>query len=457
MTKRIRVFIEDEELSQNFESNDDLVALDDLTITWGRSALYALPDATILHMSLIDRTGEFVTDPLLIGKDITVFIEDTNRCVFRGAITAVPAYREQYKDEKYWFVELTAADPIALLSSSILQGDSKTSEPYGVGSWEAATPQARLEHIKQAGATRIVNNIEPIEPIESAQPIEAHLAAKDINQRAMRIIEECYATRPLHYPTYDADADALRHVGFIIDSDIELLMNEPEELMYIDRPTAARVNGKNVGISESSVENTIQEAIDVLQIIANTEFINEQGDLATRESSTQKRTETISKRTNRTFQYHTETNSYTHDQINAAEKQKYNRFPDWIASEALKIINYQNGKVRLPRLLFDAKRLPLDTKTEDYIYRSHVQKSSIIFYNTIYEDLENVPNEFQIVGGVLRYDSSWSHEVFCVPCNPNLKPNVTIDEMVTNPKPDLDWFEQEITLKELGTITKGLD
>src|SRR4051812_31347150 len=92
MSYGIRITIAGEQVATSVAdaSPGGATATDELRIEWGRESIYDQPDPSQATLTLLDRTGRYVDEAMLVGQRLEVYVTGEaagDRRLFRGTIT----------------------------------------------------------------------------------------------------------------------------------------------------------------------------------------------------------------------------------------------------------------------------------------------------------------------------------------------------------------------------------
>lgn len=444
----------------------DLVAVNGLSIVWGRTDPYDQPEPGILTMQLVDRRGTFLTDSNRVGQQVVVSSVTPAAVKFRGTISRPKARRARVHnpltnaDETVWIVTITASDVLANLAGAVFAGDAIDGWVEGAGGWSEARTAVRLSRLYDAGANGLVDGIETLPQILPAN-VDRMMhgqAAKDA-RTALELIQQVYRTHPLGVAGYNPETNTIVVGQFATSSPVVLQLTAGR--ITLNLTAGLVVPASRVGIESYEVESTVADAIDVVQIgyqwygkdpaltagaqkrtIYTTGFI-------------EGRTNRYDPRSRRVLRLDTEDITYDPTEFTAGSVDAFNRFPAWLRDQVLAIVNSLNNQLRLPNLRFDADRMPLGD-VEAMLYRPVAQAIPLYFAGSIFNGMQHVGPQFQIIGGTLRYDNGWTHDVTLCATQSNTLPALTLAQLVTNPTPTIADFDPDISLADLGLVTTGL-
>lgn len=447
-----------------------LVAADGISIRWGRTRPYDDPEPSILTLSIIDRTGKFITETARVGQPVTVEMIDPARVMFRGTITKPKATRRRVFNPKLqahetvWLVTITATDPLAGLGMAIFPGDATDGMVEGAGGWGEIVPNTRLSRVYNAGASGIVSGFDPVPDIAANPPIARMMYGQKAEhaRTALELVQQAYRGVPLGVAGYDPDTDLVRLTRFTESAPVRLVLVDGVVTIQLDGGTV--VPASRVGVSGYDLESTVDSAIDAVQVsyfwygkdpAVQPGTTNVKRTIYT-EGFIEARTARYDARTRRVLKIATQFITFDPTEFVAGSRDAYNRFPTWLRDQVTAIVNKLNGQLRMPALTFDAKRAPLTAALEALIYRPVAPGVPLYFAGSVFNGMAGVGPQFQIIGGTLTYDDGWAHEVTVCATGPGAGSTLTVAQIVTNPAPTLGDFDPDVSLADLGQVSIGL-
>ncbi|AGW42450.1 ferredoxin/ferredoxin-NADP reductase [Leifsonia xyli subsp. cynodontis DSM 46306] len=363
----------------------DMVAVDGVRIRWGRTDAYEQPEPGVLTLTLIDRTGGFISDARRIGRPVTVAIRvreaTPEQVVFRGVITQQAAKRHRIHnpltdtDEDVWVVTVTASDTLATLAMAVLPGDALDGWVEGAGGWSEQTPENRLGTLWTHGLSAILHWIQTPRlsagtpkavPILHGQAAEAARSVRDL-------INQAYQAEPLAVPSYDPGANEVTVARFATASPLALTLESGRITLHA--PDGQIVPAARVRVNDLTVESTVADAIDVVNLTywwygADPALTpGEQKRTLYTQGFIQGRTDQYDPAGMRVLKVDTQFMTFDTTEFVPGYRDAYNRFPTRLLTDILTIVNGLNGRLRPPTLTFDMKRLPLPEETEAVLYR----------------------------------------------------------------------------------------
>jgi hypothetical protein len=445
----------------------DLIAVDGISIRWGRARPYDDPDPSILTLTLLDRTGQFASDPDRIGQEVVVEMIDPATVTFRGTITKPRARRVKVHNpslnalEVVWLVTITATDPIAALGMAVFPGDAVDGWVEGAGGWSEVTPNQRLQKLYDAGASGLVAGFAPLPDIVASPAVDRRVhgqAAKDARS-ALDLVQQVYRGDPLAVAVYDPSAHSISIGRFAASSAVRLVV--AGGVVKLDLPAGRVVPASRVRSDSYTLESDVDQAIDAVQVSYYwygkdpTLSTGEQKRTIYTEGFIEGRTARYDARTRRVLKIATEFITFDPSEFVAGSRDAFNRFPAWLRDQVLAIVNKLNGQLTMPTLTFDAKRLPLPAELEALIYRPVQPNVPIYFSGSIFNGLEGVGPQFQIIGGTLTYRNGWQHAVTVCATGPAAD-GLTLGALFGMSDAKLTDLDPDISLADLGLVTNGL-
>jgi hypothetical protein len=456
-------------------NGSSLVALADLSITWGREDPYDLTEPGTLSLSIIDPTGDWIAAQSLAGMPITVTRTSAmlgDLIVFRGRIvSARPERRNVYNPvtktrEPVWVARLSAGDTLAEAASTVLVGEMGNGSVEGLGGWGEQGPGTRLGHVFDNGGSRVFSSYQevPGDVLGDGTIFRRMHGQSAADQRSLlELIEQCYRTEPLGVVNYDPAANAVKVGGFAAASNIVLVYSGGTVRLQL--PTGRVIDAAKVGTPEGlQAETTASDAIDVVQI-----SFYWYGKDANLTPGAQKRviytnqfTQRLTRRGadsggNRVLKVAMEVMYFDVTEFEPGYYDAQNRYVGWLRDRVTDIVNTLNGQMRLPTLRLDDRRLPLDQSTTDVLYRPYQSGSPLYFAGSAFNVLPNAGPQYQVIGGTLGYRGGWTHDLTVCPVRSSPTPVQTIAALFgTTSAAQIGQFDSSIRLGDLATVTKGL-
>jgi hypothetical protein len=453
-----------------------LTALNDLSIVWGREDAYDLAEPGTLSASVIDPTGEWITGETLGGQKIAVTRTSAilgDLIVFRGRISKASASRRRVYNpitktrEPVWVVSISAGDRLAEAASTILTGEMGEKSIEGPGGWGEQYPEDRMPNLFSRGAARIFSDYDTVSNKANTQgTIGRRLHGQNASDQRtlLELIEQVYRLVPLGVVNYDPDANAVRIGSYAKASSINLVYTDG--VARFDLPSGRAISADRVAVPDGlAAESTAADAIDVVQV---SYFCYLQDPNMTKGAQKRMtytgaiRQETTARgRTsdsNRVLKYDTQAMWLDPDEFAAdGPTPAINRLTGWLAQQIVEIVDTINGQLRLPTIRLDDRRLPLDAASSDVLYRPFQLKTALYFTGSVFNTLPNAGPQYQPIGGTLRYDRGWKHDLVMTPAQPRAITDPTIaDVFGTTSAAQLGQFDPDIRLGDLANVTTGL-
>lgn len=452
-----------------------MIALNDLSIDWGRSDAYDLADPGTLALSVIDPTGEWAFSQGLAGQPITVERTSAalgNLTVFRGRVTAGrPERRKVYSPvtkarEPVWIVPISAGDTLAEAASTVFAGEMGDGSVEGLGGWGEQNPELRFTNVFARGGSGVFAGWEGVpNQVTSNVMRRMHGQAASDQRTLLELIAQVYRLVPLGVVNYDPGANTVKVGSFAAASTVVLAYTGG--VIGLQLPAGRIVDAGKVGVPDGiQGETTVSDAIDTVQVsyFWYGKDPNVSGGDAKRVTYTNPFLQRATARgatsgTSRVLKIDTQAQFLDPAEF-ASDSQlvpQYNRFPGWLADRIVEIVNTLNGQVRLPTLRLDDRRLPLDQSTTDALYRPYQSTTPLYFRGSVFNPMRNAGPQYQVIGGTLRYDRGWTHDLTVCPARNTAAADPTIADLFgTTSAAQLGQFDPDIRVGDLATITKGL-
>jgi hypothetical protein len=135
---------------------------------------------------------------------------------------------------------------------------------------------------------------------------------------------------------------------------------------------------------------------------------------------------------------------------------KVNAAPAWALNAATSVVNAVNGQLRLPPIVFDDRRMPLDAATTEQVYSPITSTVPLYFAGSVFNTLENAGPQHQIIGGTFRFDKGWTHTAQLGPALTAPTSSLTLAQLFGSSTARLDTYDPTITLRDLERVTQGL-
>lgn len=462
-----------------------LVALDGLTIHWGRTDLFAETEPAQMTVSIIDPTGSWATNNDLIGQPIVVERATPTTKVFRGRVADIDITALKVQNpvtgnyDRVWRTDLQCTDPLTDLAQAIAAGaglNYVTNIGYVPnGGWaKQNTPALRVAEMFTAGAGEFVDSIQaPALPAAIVGPAPgggtvartpgvAYHPEPDHN--FLELIERLYKYVALARVSYDPVTHGIV-MGMPADNDGMALVLVAGKMTIV--PVAGLSIPANTVImtDEITVNSGVDSAIDAVKFdwyapaLYNTD---EKDHWETIQINT-----TRFSRAQRGRRYLTVASD-----LDALGGGSYYTTVDsraiWalnMATALAAVIDEVNGRFSVPEgLRLDLRRFTYDAAVVALALDTKTHTDGIYFPFSILNPLENVGPMFQVIGGTLTWHNAkrgstlpagWTHDLQLAPTTGALL-NVSMANLVTSSIPTMADFDPLLTMGELGNVTIGL-
>lgn len=457
-----------------------LAAVDGINMDWGRASVWEATEPTALRMTIVDRAGTFMSDHARIGAPILVESLNPARVIFRGTLDRPTATRRRMMNptlggaETVWIVTLTAVCKLAQVNGAVLSGAATDGQREGAGGWNEAWVADHLTSLRNAGlAPGIVSSVEGVSNVAAGAINSPTLVARRVPGVAAErrltcgeLLARAYSMVPGGTPQYDPRTDAITIAESMPVQGARLTYAAGMVGLTLDGAGGHVVPASSVGVAGYTLDATPSDAITAIQVghvyygrhpdpngaprIEWVEGFREYrtSDYANGERRVVSLPATAMRLEPALFADANDPSGSTHGA---------NRFSDWLGAQLVALAERTNGQVRLPRLIFDARRLPLPAAMEDVIYQTVQPDAAFYFAGSVFSAVPNVGPQFQMVGGTLRYQKGgWVQEAVMVTTGPAPFNSLTVGNVVTNPNVTLGQFAPYISLDDLGTIKEAL-
>ncbi|PZE84154.1 hypothetical protein [Curtobacterium sp. MCBD17_032] len=449
-------------------------ALNKLEIVWGRSDPYDEGEPGTLSARIIDPTGDWFASGDLSGADITVTRLSAvigNRIVFRGRISKATATRQNVYNpvsrtrEPVWIVTVSAGDRLADAAATVLRGEMGAKSVEGPGGWGEQGPVTRLDNLFDRGAAKLfsAHDTVDLEAVPDRYVVRRLHGQSASDQRSvLELLAQVYQLVPLGVVTYDPHANAVRVGSYATAGRSRLTY--ANGVIGVSVAGARVIDAGKVAVPDGlQGESTASDAIDTVQVSyywygadpnltpGQQKRVIYTGAFLQRDTARGRRSDT-----NRILKIDTEAMYLDADEFDPGAVDGYNRFPGWLADRIVEIVNTLNGQVRLPTLRLDDRRLPLPTAVSDAYYRPYQLDEPVYFAGSAFNVLPNAGPQYQAIGGTLRYDRGWTHDLTVTPARSNARGNLTIAGLFGASDAPLGNFDPTIRIGDLATVNQGL-
>lgn len=467
------ITIEEDELASSWDGSSR-VALDGLAITWGRDDPYDETDPGTLSMSVIDPTGQWAASQTLSGKSVRVTrtVGSSSVTMFRGNITRATLERRKIYNptsrvrEPVWVVAITAGDRLAAAAATVIPGEMGDGSIEGLGGWGEQSPATRLTNLMDFGANqlfaergRVANDVlgngTIIRRMHGAEAAD-RLSVLELFAQAFKLI-------PLGAVGYDPDTETITIASFAAASNVVLVYSGG--VVSVQLPTGRVLDAARVAVPDGLTgETTTADAIDVVQLSywwygkdPNLTSGSQKRVTYTNPFIQRRTARAATSGTSRVLKVDTQAMFLDPSEFVSGAVDAYNRFPAWLADQITAIVNTLNGQLRLPSLRLDHERLPLDAAATEILYRPFQSTTPLYFAGSVFNTLPNAGPQFQIIGGTLRFERGWKHDVTLCAARSSFPASLTITQLFgTSSAAKIGQFDPSIRIGDLANITQGL-
>lgn len=469
MITGIRVSIGGQTVASSWDGST-IVAAGDVSIRWGRPDPYADPDPSLLTLTLVDRAGTFINDPARIGQAVIVEMLDPARVVFRGTLAKPRAQRRRVHnpltaaDEAVWTVTLTAVDPLAALASAVFTGDARDGWVEGAGGWSEVTVNQRIDMVWNRGVSALVSGIDHVPDIAATPQVARRMRGQLASsaRTALELIQQAFRGVPLGVTGYNPTSDGVTLTGFTDSAIVSLARVDGKVTLQLGGAGYV-VPASHVGVTDYTLESEAANAIDAVQVSYHyygTDPSVQAGNTGVKrtmytEGFVEARTDRYDARSRRVLKVDTQFITFD-SSLYGGGMTEFNRFPAWLLQRVTAIVNKLNGQLRVPHLIFHARRMPLPAALEDLIYQPVAPGVPLYFAGSVFNGMTAVGPQFQIIGGTLRYDGDWSHEVTVCATGSASPSTLALTEIVADTTTTLNDFDPDVSLADLTHVSIGL-
>lgn len=431
-----------------------LVALDEVSIHWGREGLFDETEPATLTVYVIDPAGDWATNGDLIGTPITVDRATPTTRMFRGRIADVNVKPTTVynplteKFERVWRTELLCTDPLTDLAQSITGGPGAPGGGVAIGVWPArSTPGARVTDLFTMGAGNIVTTIET--PVPTPVPgqtawVKSHPSTESISH--LDLIRALYKYIPLAHADYDPTTHGIV-LGLPADND-DLALVLDGGLMTLQPVSGVALPASSVIITdELAINSGVDSAIDAVQV--NWRTYSPDTDVVAQTLTSRY---DPAARGRRVLLIESDIYYIAQHAIN-------------VANATAAIVDEVNGLFSVPQgLRLDLRRFTYDDALIDIVLDTKTQPTAIYMAGSILAPLPNVGPMFQLIGATITWHNrapgstlpaGWTVDLQLAPTVGQVA-GVGMQALVTNSTPTMADFDPALTMGELGYVTIGL-
>jgi hypothetical protein len=450
-----------------------LVAIDRLTIDWGRSEIYSEPDPATLTLVVLDPTGEWSSSRDMIGQLVEIYRAAPDIRMYRGRVTDLVTRPFTISDtvtgkpRRVWRTEIITADPTAELARMIVPGTgdaapSNTSDTKYLTAWHmaqtvgpfdpsnAANDTDRVADIMSRGANQIVTAIE--RPATKRQ-VARHQYDEGLS--LLDLVRKMYHVDVLAHVNYDAATNALTVGRTATSSTFALTF---DGLIRFTPTAGLTVDARTVIVSDGlNLTSTVGEGIDTVEVThartiaaTNTEPWS---------------TEYVKAPAGRTAQYSPASKGARALEI----KTDMTSLPAIAALTAATVaaVDGINGKFRVEGLRYDFRRFDSGNAALDALLLDTKDRPTPLYFTgSLLNRFANAGPQFQMIGASLSWEppprgssrsAGWVVDMRLAPTSRIAAPgNLKVGELVTNAARVMGEFDPRINLSDLGNVTIGL-
>lgn len=440
------------------------VALDGITLDWGRESVYDQPDPTRATVTVIDPGGLWATGATLYGAKLT--IARPLAVMFRGSIDSISlepvvvTSPRGNRPARVWLVTITAIDPAAALAKAIPTGPGPYGAQdanwrfqnaiYGANHWAQALATTRLTELG-ARADGIVDGFAPTTAAGNWL-IGTHPMADKMS--LLDLARECYSSVPLAHANYNAQTNRIELGALAPATGLSLTLVSsritlgPVAGHTLDARLIEQTSGGK--ITSALGENIATVILNHLVAVPASNITFEGVSRAVSRTDAAISTAPVPTSSPNLGRNVLELNTGIYD---APDQTTFGRIAT-LSALVVALVAKLNGKPPAPATRFDLERFDfgaaeailLDTKDQPVpLYLAGALHASLNFYGPL----------FQLIGGRLTYKKGWTLEAILGP-TVTAPATLTVAALVTNTTPLLGDYAPEISLADLGHVTKGL-
>jgi hypothetical protein len=458
----------------------NLVALDGITLNWGRAGLFDQTGPSTTTVQIIDSDGAWGSDPARYGEKLTITL-DSGRTIFRGWVdevslsrrTVVPAGSE--RAIPVWIVTLKASDYVALLQKAAPAAPyNQYSDPsnrptkayyeskFGVGWWDYATRGNRramfVTAMELAGIDAGFVTI--------TSPQDWWMIDQPAGVSLYTLIAQYYAHAGAHV-NYDAATNSVAP-GTIAPATGARLVLDGATVRVLATGTGRTIDAstviadKNADIVSSVAHNIAAIRIHTAwypYLIPNEDF-QVGGQTYTFPQPPAERDLEIQVAPNPAsplaahnvfdVPFYSQTLNPDNSADTSASADVY------VSTVWAGIIKAVNGKFTAPPATFDFERWDYGPDVEAILLDTKDHPVSLRFPGSIYDGLTGYGPAFQLIGGTLVYQQGWQLRSAVLAPAPVTDANLTLADLSKNDTATLADCADTLRVGTLATITEGL-
>lgn len=448
----------------------NVVALDQVTIDWGRESAYDDAEPATARMDLIDRDGTWFTSATRIGEPVTITrTGGTAVPVVRGQITDLEAERryltnpQNDREEAVWVVHLTIQDKLGMAGGIVPHGNMGADSYEGDGGWGESGPTGRMNQlVTYGGLTALFTGghtfpaVDPILP-SNVNTVLHGIKAKDA-PTLLELMQTTCRVRAGNALEYDPVGDSVGRVSLVTGGTVALTRSGNVVSVTASGATSA-VSAYDVGTPDGyNLAQTVTDSIDSVTVTGfyyGKDTLNSDGSIEYRETSND--ASVIAGSSTRNVTVDAQIMSYDPSLFTAGSKDAANRGRVWLASALVALARRLNGWMQYPALEFDQRRRPIRDSVADLLYRTTVPAMALYFAGSVFTGLPNVPNQVQIIGGSLVYrEGGWSLRPNLIPAGGQPSGALTNTQLFGASTATWAMFSNDVTWADFDAVTQGL-
>lgn len=125
------------------------------------------------------------------------------------------------------------------------------------------------------------------------------------------------------------------------------------------------------------------------------------------------------------------------------------------AAETAAMMNQLNDKIVLPTIRLDWRHFSYPAAVTQHLLSAVAKAVALYFPGSVFGPVYDAATEHQVIGGRLVYYKGWTLDAILAPAI-RTRAGITVDELVTINEPTVADYDPDLTLADLGNVTKGV-
>lgn len=443
-----------------------LVALDQLEITWGRESIYddAIPSS--MALSIIDPDGDWSSNNALVGEPVTVTRLSPDTPMFIGRIAdVVLKYVEIWnpfteQNQHVWVAVLTCTDVLTDLDQIIANSNDQTS----TDAWSAIAGSnlsvnnagSRTGQILKLGAAAVVSSIDgptvtqvpgTFAPNEAGHSLTEGLSLLDL-------LTKYYNCFPFSHVNYNPATNGIE-IGSSANNDGLALVLVAGVIELV--PTSAlTIDAREIYSGDLETSSPVASQIDTV-------IVSYQGVTV----SSVHGTYASQRNTSRYVSGSKGSRTYTpnNDWFAGNTNTPIDLYTGNEADAIVAIVNVINSRFHVAGLSYDYRRFGSQGSAIDAVLLDTKSRAQALYFaGSVLNRLRNSGPMFQLIGGKLTWfnkvvgsslDAGWVVDMNLAPTTGTLL-TVLFTALSSNATARIMDFDPELTLNDISRVTTGL-